>query len=91
MSIIFGVSKPYGDVVSEIQLLNLAQTTARWAPDGTFVLAKGCIGMGFQPYHTHQRSRLESHPVVDDHGNMISLDGRLDNWEQLCESLVLQL
>jgi asparagine synthase (glutamine-hydrolysing) len=83
MSIIFGVKKPEGDVVEERQLLNVAQATNRWAPDGTFVRAMGRIGMGFQPYHTHQRSNLESQPAIDDVRNMISMDGRLDNHKEL--------
>jgi asparagine synthase (glutamine-hydrolysing) len=87
MSIIFGLRKPEGDLVDERQLLEIAQTTERWAPDGTFVRAEGRIGMGFQPYHTHQRSILQSHPVVDELANMVTLDGRLDNHKELRELL----
>jgi asparagine synthase (glutamine-hydrolysing) len=87
MSIIFGVRKSEEDVVAERQLLDLAQTTDRWAPDGTLVRAQGRIGMGFQPYHTHQRSNLDSQPVVDELGNMVTLDGRLDNHGELRELL----
>ncbi|WP_260706565.1 asparagine synthetase B family protein [Edaphobacter flagellatus] len=83
MSIILGIRKPEGDVVDERQLLDLVRTTDRWAPDGTFVQAKGRIGMAFQLYRTHERSKLESHPVVDDLGNMVTLDGRLDNHKEL--------
>src|SRR5216683_927664 len=87
MSIIFGIRKSEGEVVEEHQLLSLANATDRWAPDGTFVRATGRIGMGFQPYHTHQRSNLESQPVADDLGNMISWDGRLDNHKELRDLL----
>jgi asparagine synthase (glutamine-hydrolysing) len=90
MSIIFGVRKAEEDVVEERHLLDLAQATNRWAPDGTFVRAKGRIGMGFQPYHTHQRSNLESQPVVDYLGNMVALDGRIDNAEELCKQLNIE-
>jgi asparagine synthase (glutamine-hydrolysing) len=80
MSIIFGVVKAAGQVVEKRDLLNLAQSTQRYAPDGTFVHAQGHIGMGFQPYHTHQRSNLEVLPLVDERGNVVSFDGRLDNY-----------
>ena|ERR1700722_5911156 len=90
MSIIFGVKKPEGDVVEERQLLNVSEATDRWAPDGTFVRVMGRIGMGFQPYHTHQRSNLESQPVIDDFRNMISMDGRLDNHKELRELLNIE-
>jgi asparagine synthase (glutamine-hydrolysing) len=90
MSIIFGVRKAEGDPVEERHLLDLAQATERWAPDGTFVRAKGRIGMGFQPYHTHQRSNLESQPAVDYLGNMVALDGRIDNAEELSRQLNIE-
>jgi len=87
MSIIFGIRKSEGDTVGEHQLANLAHATERWAPDGTFTRANGRIGMGYQPYHTHQRSTLASQPVVDEYGNMVTLDGRLDNHKELRELL----
>lgn len=43
--------------------------------------------MGFQPYHTHKRSTLESHPLVDIQGNMLVLDGRIDNHAELSDLL----
>jgi len=87
MSIIFGVKKPEGDEVAERQFLDIARATSRWAPDGTFVRVRRSAAMGFQPYHTHRRSHLESHPVVDDLGNMVVLDGRFDNYKDLCNLL----
>ncbi|MEG9437799.1 hypothetical protein JAO29_16750 [Edaphobacter sp. HDX4] len=83
MSIIFGVQEVESRVVGELELLSLARATERWAPDGTFVRAQGRIGMGFQPYCTHQRSFIESQPFVDELGNMVTLDGRLDNHVEL--------
>jgi len=89
MSILFGICQPEGQVVEERELIELAQGTGRFAPDGTFVRAIGRIGMGFQPYHTHQRSKLESLPKVGTQGNMLTFDGRLDNYLELCELLEL--
>src|SRR5260370_36467431 len=87
MSIIFGVRKPEAEIVAERHLLDLAHATGDRTADGTFVYAKGHMGMGFQPYHTHQRSNLESQPAVGERGSMLTLDGRLDNHLQLCELL----
>ena len=89
MSILFGICQPEGQVVEKRELIELSQGTGRFAPDGTFVRAIGRIGMGLQPYHTHLRSKLESQPKVDPHGNMLTLDGRLDNHLELCELLEL--
>lgn len=87
MSVIFGIKQSEGNVVDEQELLDLAQATDRWAPDGLFVRAEGRIGIGFQPYRTHHRSNLESQPTADSLGNMVALDGRLDNHEELRELL----
>jgi len=83
VSIIFGIRRAEGQIVDERKLTGLAHGTERYAFDGTFVRADGQTGMGFQPYHTHQRSNLESQPVVDDQGNMLTFDGRLDNHSEL--------
>jgi asparagine synthase (glutamine-hydrolysing) len=83
MSIIFGVRRPKGDFVEEQYLVDLAHATDRYAPDGTFISAKGRLGMAFQPYYTHERSNLESQPLADSCGNMLVFDGRVDNAMEL--------
>jgi asparagine synthase (glutamine-hydrolysing) len=90
MSVIFGVAKATGKSVEKRDLLNLAHLTRKYAPDGTFVDAHGHIGMGFQPYHTHRRSKLEALPLVDVHGNILAFDGRLDNYAELSDLLNLR-
>jgi len=87
VSIIFGLRKGEGQAVEEPQLIHLASATGRYAPDGTFVRASGRLGMGFQPYYTHQRANLEAQPAVDARGNMLTFDGRLDNHADLCKLL----
>jgi asparagine synthase (glutamine-hydrolysing) len=89
MSIQFGVCAPQGSMIEDGKLHLLAQTTARHALDGTQVRSLGRVGMGFQPFHTHLRSRLDSGPIVDRSGNMLALDGRIDNYQDLCGSLGL--
>ena len=87
MSILFGIWQRHDGPVSEDDLSILAQATGRYAPDGTFVTAHGEIGMGFQPYYTHERSRRDLQPVVDSAGNMLLFDGRLDNHCELSKML----
>src|SRR6266567_3126356 len=89
MSNLFGVRGAENESVDEGCLARLAQPTSRYAPDGTFVRVKGNVGMGFQPYHTHERSKLDVQPLTDARGDMIALDGRLDNHEELQKSLDL--
>jgi asparagine synthase (glutamine-hydrolysing) len=45
--------------------------------------------MGFQPCHTHLRSKLESGPASDTYGNLLVVDGRIDNVRDLCQELHL--
>ncbi|MBW8869353.1 MAG: hypothetical protein JF563_00995, partial [Acidobacteriales bacterium] len=89
MSILFGICLDRGTDVREQDLRNLGGATERYALDGTFVRTYGRIGMGFQPYHTHERSHLEAHPWVSQRGDMVSIDGRLDNHHELAELLGL--
>ena len=87
MSIIFGMLKPDGARVEEHELLSLATATERYAPEGASAQVLGRIGMGFQPYYTHQRSCLENAPRMDIHSNLLCIDGRLDNHRELCDAL----
>jgi asparagine synthase (glutamine-hydrolysing) len=89
MSIIFGIRKPMGALVSEQELLHLARATESYAPDGLVIHPVGRVGMGFQPYYTHLRSKLEAGPAYDSHGNLLTLDGRIDNYQDLCRDLQL--
>src|ERR1700723_729585 len=89
MSTIFGIRKSAGAIVSERELLHVAEATERFAPDGLTIRVSGRIGMGFQPYYTHARSQLEIGPITDDLGNLLSFDGRLDNHQDLARELDL--
>jgi asparagine synthase (glutamine-hydrolysing) len=87
MSIILGIRGPFEHRVEQAELLRLASVTERYAPDGTFVHSSAGLGLCFQAYHTHQRSRLESQPTSDRFGNVIVLDGRIDNHIELKNEL----
>jgi asparagine synthase (glutamine-hydrolysing) len=90
MSTIFGIRKSVGAIVSERELLHLAGATERFAPDGLTIRVSGRIGMGFQHYYTHARSKLENGPATDDLGNLLCFDGRLDNYQDLAQELHLE-
>lgn len=83
MSVIFGIRKSRGSDIKQEELLPLAAATERFAQDGFFIQASGCVGMGFQPYHTTERSHLEMQPTADTRGDMLTFDGRLDNHADL--------
>lgn len=90
MSIIFGVWATDGRRIDARELEGLARATERYAPDGTWLETAGQVGMGYQPYHTHARSRLDTEPAQDERGSMLSFDGRLDNHEELRSLLGLE-
>jgi len=87
MSILFGIRKRHDGIVHDRQLREFGGATLRYAPEGTFAVADGCVGMGFQPYPTTSRSALEQQPRRDYTGNVLTFDGRLDNHETLRETL----
>ena len=83
MSVIFGTCLADNAFADEQALSRLAEATRRYGADGTYISCDKQIGMGFQAFHTHTRSQLERQPTTDQLGNMIVLDGRLDNHEDL--------
>jgi asparagine synthase (glutamine-hydrolysing) len=89
MSILFGVQSFNAPSMDERSLLSLAQATDRFAMDGTFAAIVGNVAMGVQPYHTHERSKLENQPRIGQRGSVLCFDGRLDNHQGLCERLDL--
>jgi asparagine synthase (glutamine-hydrolysing) len=83
MSVIFGTLLSGDAFADERTLYRLAEVTSRYGVDGTYIACSNQIGMAFQAFHTHTRSRLEHQPATDQLGNMIVLDGRLDNHDDL--------
>ncbi len=89
MSIIFGIRGARGQAIPPRTMESFAAATERYAYDGTFFHIGTNVGMGYQPNHTHQRSTTDTQPLFDAHGNMLSFDGRLDNWKELLGQLNL--
>jgi asparagine synthase (glutamine-hydrolysing) len=89
MSIILGLINFDCRTVEREQLTLLGHGTSRYASGETLFRCNGGVGMALQPYPTHERSQLESGPVIGRLGHMIALDGRLDNHEELSRLLSL--
>lgn len=89
MSIIFGVRAADDYSVEEQFLADLASATRPYATGPTVSRTSSNVGMGFQPYDTHERSTLEPQPTIDTHANILTFDGRLDNYEELQTALGL--
>lgn len=90
MGVMFGILRFDGHSVAKEAVSRIAGATEGYAPDGLSVYVDGSVGMGFQSYHTHERSRLDGAPGVDRVGNILTFDGRLDNYRDLADQLGLE-
>jgi asparagine synthase (glutamine-hydrolysing) len=89
MSVILGVLKQRGAQVEEWQIRDLSASTTRFATGDAAVSVEGRMGMGFQAYQSHERSRMDNGPCSDLLGNVVCFDGRLDNVRELASLLDL--
>jgi len=77
---IFNFNTPFGD---ENALLALGEALISRGPDGGRNVHRGPVGMAHRAFHTNRESRLESQPFTTRFGQMLALDGRLDNRDDL--------
>lgn len=89
MSILLGILKERGKLASELELRTLSLATERYATGASAFYVDGRLGMGLQPYLSHERGGMESAVRADGFGNIVSLDGRLDNHSELAGLLRL--
>lgn len=90
MSAIVGVLRERGAEVTEAEVQRLLLPTAPYAVEASAAYCRNRLGMGFQPFSTHERAILDVGPVADSYRNVISFDGRLDNHEELAGTLGLE-
>jgi asparagine synthase (glutamine-hydrolysing) len=90
MSIIFGLLKEPGTTVVASELEEMGATTGRYATGVNSTYRMGRLGMGLQPYISHERSAMETGPSTDAHRLVLSFDGRLDNYRELAQLLELE-
>ena len=91
MSVIFGILAPDEESLERSTLSHMGSTTTCHASDGVSIRTQGRIGMGFQATYTHKRSVIENAPRSNDRGDMLALDGRIDNHLSLAEELGLPI
>lgn len=83
---LFGIRHFSGRCTVEPELWEMAQATDHYATDGLSVKVCGPAGMGFHPGRTYERDCSDVGLASDQCGNMLSLDGRIDNSSELaCE------
>jgi asparagine synthase (glutamine-hydrolysing) len=87
MSIIWGLIKKREDTVAEPEMRRLGDAIVRYGTGEPAVYVLGRVGMGFQQYATDERSTMNGSPLSDAAGNLLSFDGRLDNFHELAEML----
>ena len=89
MSIIFGLLREPNASVWESELRHLAVPTQQYGTGVVAVCTQGRCGMGLHPYISDERSAINAHPVAGLQRNVVSFDGRLDNYKELAERLGL--
>src|SRR5260370_5312536 len=76
-----------GRSVSQVFLTRLAESTGQVRPDGCGQYISHYAAMVHSAFHTTQESRVESQPLRSSRGFVMTLDGRLDNRDELIEEL----
>ena len=89
MSILVGVLEGRGKLASEHELRLRARPTERYATEASIFSVHGRLGVCLQPYVSHNRSKIETGLRRDVYGNIVSFDGRLDNFRELADRLGL--
>jgi asparagine synthase (glutamine-hydrolysing) len=89
MSILLGVLEERGALASEQELKRLSRATERYATKQSAFSVYGRLGMCYQPYVSHERSKMETGARRDICGNVVCFGGRLDNFRELAEMLGL--
>jgi asparagine synthase (glutamine-hydrolysing) len=83
MSVQAGIWGWEGNPVRAESLLEMTHCVAHHGPDGATTWVKGEMGMLYRAFHTTAESRLQQQPLISAAGNMVTLDGRLDNLHEL--------
>jgi len=76
-------------LVREAELRILGNSTHRYGTGEGSVFVRRCVGMGLHPYVSHARSVMDVVPFMNAHGDVVSFDGRLDNFLELGDQLSL--
>lgn len=83
MSAIAGVLSRGGAPVNREALAAISSGLHTMGPDDETAAFSPRVGMVHRPFHTDSRSRQSAQPLVTIDGSMLSIDGRLDNVDDL--------
>jgi asparagine synthase (glutamine-hydrolysing) len=89
MSIILGLLKESGALVTTQELQSFSAPTERYGTGASSSYSHARLGMSLQLYESHERSTMDDRPFTDARGNAVSFDGRLDNYRELARMLDL--
>jgi asparagine synthase (glutamine-hydrolysing) len=87
MSAQAGVCHFDGSAVEPISWEKLKSEVAVFGPDGAGEYTSDSAAIVHRAFHTTPESRNQHQPLVTSHGHVITLDGHLDNREDLVDSL----
>jgi len=87
MSVQFGKCNFDGKPVNPEDLDHVRPVLAPYGPDGEGYICQDNLGILYRAFHTTKESRRETQPHVSRSGAIITLEGRLDNRQDLIERL----
>lgn len=88
MSGIAGLMDVTGRPVNLAELRAMMQTMAYRGPDGSDEWFGEHIALGQCSFHTTAEASQSSLPLRSDDGHVLVMDGRVDNWEELRETVL---
>jgi asparagine synthase (glutamine-hydrolysing) len=91
MSVQAGIWEFEGNPADQQLLARISQNASQYGLDGEKTYVNGSLGMLYRPFHTTKESRLEQQPYESGRGAVVTWDGRLDNRDDLCRQLGLDI
>ena len=91
MSVQAGIWNFDGRPVDHRLLADISESLKYQGPDGEFCHVDGSVALLYRPFHTTAESHREEQPHVSRRGFVLTLDGRLDNRDELIPELRSEL
>lgn len=87
MSAQAGIWNFSGEPINEKLMTDFCESLKQLGPDGESRYVKGAVAMLYRPFHTTADSRREQQPYISPSGSVVTLDGRIDNRQDLAMEL----
>jgi asparagine synthase (glutamine-hydrolysing) len=91
MSVQAGIWNFDGRPVDRKLLADISESLKHRGPDGESCHVDGSVALLYRPFHTTAESRREKQPYFSRRGFILTLDGRLDNRDELIPELRSEL